>query len=293
MEKHTMEKHTVEKHTVEKHTMQYRLCRVALATCLVLLGLATPASSARGLQSGKGLTLTMTTSSTSPEEPTPSIMMVLKLQMNSSGLARGDVLPNGPPTPRTAPSGDKPPMLVPGTYSLGKKGSDTTFLLDPSQKKYWIVVAPTGQKGIGHVEYTNVVVSAQRVQPDSSIEGIPVQHWRVIDNAVLGGTTSSKSTYDIYSAPEFGTSLTAGQFSPSTLAQSTGDSAYGAKRYAAFAQAMPGVSLLMRTQTQIQVKQGKPMSMGMIMRATNISRGDPPASVFAMPAGYTLVHTAP
>ncbi len=272
--------------------MKYRLRRVAPAAALLLLGLAAPASSARGLQSGKGLTLTMTTSSTSADEPTPSVMMVVKLQMNSTGLLRGDVLPNGSPTPRTAPTGDKPPMLVPGTYSLSKKGSDTTLLLDPSQKRYWIVVAPTAHKAIGHVQYTNVEVSAQRVQPDSSIEGIPVQHWRVVDNVVIGGTTSSKSTYDVYSAPEFGTSLAAGQFSPSTFAQVTGDSAYGAKRSAAFTQAMPGVPLLMRTQTQIQVNQGKPMSMAMIMRATNISRGDPPASVFAMPAGYTLVHTA-
>jgi hypothetical protein len=32
--------------------------------------------------------------------------------------------------------------------------------------------------------------------------------------------------------------------------------------------------------------------MGMMMRATNISRGDPPASLFQLPAGYTLVHSA-
>jgi hypothetical protein len=272
--------------------MKYRFRRETLATALVLFGLATPASSARGLQGGKGLTLTMSTSSTSPAEATPTVMMVVKLQMNSSGLVRGDVLPSGSPTPSAAPAGDKPPILVPGTYSLSKKGSDTTFVLDPSQKKYWIVVPPASQQTVGRVQYTNVEVSAQRVQPDSTVEGFPVQHWRVIDNVVIGGTTSSKSTYDIYSAPEFGTALAAGYFSPTAFAQATGDAAYGAKRSAAFTQAMPGVSLLMRTQTQIQVKQGKPMSMGMIMRATNISRGDPPGSVFAMPAGYTLVHPA-
>jgi hypothetical protein len=271
--------------------MKHRFRRVTSATALLVLAMAMPLSPAHG-QSGKGLTLTMTTSSTSPDQPTPSVMMVVKLQMSSNGLMRGDVLPDGSTTPRSAPVGNKPPVLVPGTYSLAKKGSDTTFLIDPSQKKYWIVLRPSAQKAIGHVQYTNVDVSAQRVQPDSSIEGIPVQHWRVIDNVVIAGTTSSKSTYDVYSAAEFGTSLTTGQFSLAQSTAITGDPVYGAKRAAAFAQAMPGVPLLMRTQTQIQVNQGKSMSMGMVMQASQISRGDPPGSVFAMPTGYSLVQQA-
>jgi hypothetical protein len=82
-----------------------------------------------------------------------------------------------------------------------------------------------------------------------------------------------------------------GAFDPKNFAPPTGDSAYNAKRAAAWAQALNGLPLLMRMQMEVLVYEGKPFSMGMTMRATNISRGDPPASLFVLPAGYTLVHT--
>jgi hypothetical protein len=212
--------------------------------------------------------------------------MSSKMQMSSSGLARSDVLPTGAAKPPVDPTSDKPPLMVPGTYSLGKKGNDTTYLIDPSRKKYWVILRP---KGLTHgMTYTSFDVSAQRVQPDSTIEGIPVQHWRVTDNST-SKYVNAKSTYDVYSAPAFDVGL-AKQFNPGAMAV-TGEPAYDAKRNAAWAQAFQGLPLLMRTQTQMLVYQGKPTSFSMVMRATNISRGDPPASVFAFPSGYTLVHT--
>jgi hypothetical protein len=238
-------------------------------------------------QSGKGLTMTVTVTSTSTDDPKPSVFMSSKMQMSSTGQARSDVLPTGEQPPRAAPTGDKPPYLVPGTFSLGKKGNDTTFLFDPSRKKYWVMVLPKGG-GVHGMTYTSFDVSAQRVQPDSTIEGIPVQHWRVTDNSV-SKYVNAKSTYDVYTAPAFDVGL-AKQMNPGAMAV-TGDPAYDAKRSAAWAQAFQGLPLLMRTQTQMLVYQGKPQSMSMVMRATNISRGDPPASAFAFPSGYTLVHS--
>ena len=259
--------------------------RLAAFAAPALLALAIPPSSARRLQSG-GLTMTVTVTSTSTDDPKPSVFMSSKMQMSSSGLARSDVLPTGEAKPPVDPTGDKPPLMVPGTYSLGKKGNDTTYLIDPSRKKYWVILRP---KGLTHgMTYTSFDVSAQRVQPDSTIEGIPVQHWRVTDNST-SKYVNAKSTYDVYSAPAFDVGL-AKQFNPGAMAV-TGEPAYDAKRNAAWAQAFQGLPLLMRTQTQMLVYQGKPTSFSMVMRATNISRGDPPASVFAFPSGYTLVHT--
>ena len=149
---------------------------------------------------------------------------------------------------------------------------------------------PRVAKAIGHISYTNVEVSAQRVQPDSTIEGIAVQHWRVIDNAIIEKKTSQKSTTDIYTAPGLDVNV-GNDFNPTKFVGVVGDSAYGAKRAAAWGQALTGLPLLMRMQMDILVYEGKPISMGMIMRATNISRGDPPASLFVIPAGYTLVHS--
>jgi hypothetical protein len=270
--------------------MQNRYRCATFVVCLLVVGLvAAPLSAAHALQ-GKGVTMTMTMTTTSPGQP-PSVMVVEKLAVSSTGLVRSDVLPDGSGTPRPAPTGDRPPMLVPGTYALRKKGGDTTYVIDPSQKKYWAVVMPNMQKAIGHLNYTNVEVSATRVQPDSTIEGIPVQHWRVIDNATIEKRTASKSTFDVYTAPGFDVSL-GDEFNPGRMAAVGGDSAYNAKRTAAWTQALHGIPLMMLTQTEILVYQGKPMSMGMTMKASNISRGDPPASLFAMPAGYTLVHSA-
>jgi hypothetical protein len=265
---------------------------LTLPTLVLVVGTAPIAAVHAQSGSGKGMTLTMTVSSTSPGEPKPSIMTVGKLTVSASGQVRSDVLPDGSSTPRPAPTGDKPPMMVPGTYALRKKGTDTTFVVDPTQKKYWVVIAPGAgaAKALGHINYTNVEVSAQRVQPDSTIEGIAVQHWRVIDNAILEKKTSQKSTTDIYTAPGLNIDLGT-EFNPATFAGMVGDSAYGAKRAAAWGQAMHGVPLLMRMQMEILVYEGKPMSMGMMMQATNISRGDPPASLFVLPAGYTLVHS--
>lgn len=256
---------------------------------LRLAAFATPALVALAvshLQSGKGLTMTVTVTSTSTDDPKPSVFMSSKMQMSSSGLARSDVLPTGAASPPVDPTGDKPPLMVPGTFSLGKKGNDTTFLFDPNRKKYWVILRP---KGVTHgMTYTSFDVSAQRVQPDSTIEGIPVQHWRVTDSST-SKYVNSKSTYDVYTAPAFDVGL-AKQFNPGAIAM-MGDPAYDAKRNAAWAQAFQGLPLLMRTQTQMLVYQGKAQSFSMVMRATNISRGDPPASVFAFPSGYTLVQS--
>jgi hypothetical protein len=136
--------------------------------------------------------------------------------------------------------------------------------------------------------YTSFDVSAQRVQPDSTIEGIAVQHWRVIDNSA-SKYVNSKSTYDVFTAPGFDVGLSK-QFNPGAAAV-TGDPNYDAKRNAAWAQAMQGLPLLMRAQTQMLVNPGKSQSFSMLMRATNISRGDPPASVFILPSGYTAVRS--
>jgi hypothetical protein len=265
--------------------MMRHLRQAAFATP-VLLTLAMPPSPARRLQSGTGLTMTVTITSTSTDAPKPSVFMSSKMQINSAGLARSDVLPTGDASPPAAPTGDRAPLMVPGTYSLGKKGNDTTFLIDPRQKKYWVILRPKGLHG--GMTYTSFDVTAQRIQPDSTIEGIPVQHWRVTDNSV-SKYVNAKSTYDVFVAPGFDIGL-ARDYNPGSAAV-TGDPNYDAKRSAAWAQAMPGLPLLMRTQTQMLVSQGKSQSFSMVMRATNIKRGDPPASVFAFPSGYTLVHT--
>jgi hypothetical protein len=274
------------------------------AASIFLLGLTVAAAPAGRRQSGQGLSMLMTMTMNSPQFPKPTVMMMSQIRFSSSGKGRGDWLPtDSAKTPAPAPpTGDRPPLLRPGTYSLSKKGNDTTLVVDPAQKKVWVMLksdnaatAATAQS-LAHDEYVNVDVSAQRVQPDTTIAGIAVQHWRIVDNHTqrvhsFGSTTSSivKSNYEIYSAPAFDL----GGFNPaSSMGALANDSVYGPKLRAAMIQAMPGLPLMMRTQMQILDNKGKAMSFSMAMLVSNISRGDPPASIFVVPAGYTTVRAS-
>lgn len=263
--------------------MMYRVRRAGPVILVLIMGIATSPVRARG-QSGRGLTYTMTMTSTSSSQPAPTIEMVAKMQFSSNGQVRSDVLPTGAASSSPAPTGNRPPIAVPGTYKLGRKGSDTTFIIDPTQKKYWVsVLSKTGVPNRS-MKYSSFDIAAQRVQPDSSIEGIPVQHWRVTDNSTTQ-YTKNQSIFDVYTAPGF--DIGADQVWKSAAMKMTGDAAYDAQRTAAWTQATQGLPLLMRMQMQIQVKQGNPISANMTMSASHISHGDPPASIFVFPSGYT------
>jgi hypothetical protein len=255
-------------------------------------------------QSGKGLSMIMTTTMNMPQFPKPMVMMMAQIRLSSSGKARADWLStDSAKTPEPHPAaGDRPPILQPGTYSLGRKGGDTTYIVDPTQKKIWIMLKSDNAASMASAqkivrdEYVNVDVSAQRVQPDTTIAGFSVQHWRVVDNHTTRshafGTTNSmifKANYEFYSAPEF---EIAG-FSPADMFTGMGgaaaDTTYTAKLRSAMVQAMPGYPLMMRTTMQILDNKGKATSVSMAMLVSNISRADPPASIFALPAGYATV----
>lgn len=274
---------------------------------LVLLGLTVAAAPAARRQSGKGLSMIMTMTMNTPQLPKPMVMMMAQIRLSSSGNGRSDWLPTdsaGTPAPPPA-TGDRPPLLRPGTYSLGRKGSDTTLIVDPTQKKVWIMLrsdnaaAATTAQSVVRDEFSNVDVAAQRVQPDTTIAGIAVQHWRIVDNHTqrshaFGSTTSTifKATYEIYSALEFNI----GGLNPATAFSAShgaaGDTVYAPMLRAAMLQAMPGYPLMMRTQMQILDNKGKTTSVSMAMLASNISRADPPANIYVVPAGYTMVRAA-
>jgi hypothetical protein len=259
-------------------------------------------------QNGQGLTLTMTSTMNSSQMKTPAVFSIVKMQISSSGKARADFLGDGstpaattPGTPQNPADPNRPPLLKAGTYSLGRKGNDTSLIVDPSQKKMWVMLrsdAAATQAAAQHMineQYTDVSVTTQRITPDSTIEGITVQHWRILDSHTMKshimGTTNStiaKMVYDFYTAPDYDMGL-ASQMSSSIAAAGGADTAYGNKLHAALAQAMKGLPLLMQTQMQMLDNKGKTTSFSMAMRASNVSHGDPPAGVYAVPSGYTTV----
>jgi hypothetical protein len=292
--------------------MMHRPHRAILATPVLALGigLATVTAPATTQQAGKGLTVTMTTTMTTSASPAPQVFTIVKAQVSSSGKARADYLPDGSkpdatPTPNVNVNPNQPPLLKVGTYSLGKRDGDTTYIIDPTQKKIWVMLksdnaaTQAATNKIVNEQYTDVDVSAQRIMPDSVIEGIAVQHWRVLDShtskshfMTSTNTTIAKSHYEIYTAPDYNLG-TANGFSTGTFAAATGgDTSYSRKITAAMVQATHGLPLLMQIQMQMLTGQGKPIAFSMAMRASNISHGDPPASTFVMPTGYTMVRAS-
>jgi hypothetical protein len=256
---------------------------------LLALGLSAITPSGAG-QAGKGLTMTMTMTMSTPMQPQSVTMFMAKAQISSSGKGRTDYLPTdaSKAMPQAPPAtGDRPPMLRVGTYTLNKRANDTTLVVDPSQHKVWVLlksdrppVSPV------HESYTSVAISSQRVMPDSAVGGITVQHWRVTDNHTQTRMIF-KGVYDIYSAPDFDP----GGFNPASSLSSfgKGDTAYAEKLHAAMAQAMVGYPLRMTMQMNMMDSKGKTTTVSMAMTVTNIIRGDPPADIFVVPAGYTTV----
>jgi hypothetical protein len=281
--------------------MMHRWHRAIFATPVAALGLglALAAAPATQQQSGKGLTMTMTTTMTSPQMPAPEVFTIVKLQLSSSGKARADYLPDGSKPDATPPqtaTGDRPPIMKAGTYSLSRKGGDTTYIIDPSQKKMWVMLksdlvnAQAAAKAAGNMQYTDVDISSTRVTPDSTIEGLTVQHWRVIDNHAMktgNFTMLAKMHYEIYTSPDYDIGA-ATAFDANAFATG-GDTSYAKRLRTALAQAMHGLPMLMQMQMQMVDNKGKTTAMAMGMRASNISHTEPPASVFVMPTGYTMV----
>lgn len=260
-------------------------------------------------QNGKPLSMTMTMSMSSPKQPAPVVMMAIKTQLSSNGMGRSDFLSTDSAGSKPAMSlpGDtiRAPILQPGTYSIGKLGNDTTRIVDPAHKIVWIRLNSDSKKLMANAQatvnsqMTNVDVSAARVQPDSTVEGITVEHWRVIDNHVqttkfMGYSNSNvtKNTYDFYVAPGF--DMGASGWDPaSAMPHGGADSAYNAKLKTAMTTAMKGMPLAMRMQVNMVDNKGKTTSIGMSMKATNISRSEPPASIFVIPAGYRVKREPP
>jgi hypothetical protein len=200
-----------------------------------------------------------------------------------------------------------PPMFTPGNYFLVKHGGDTLTLVDPHQKKYWSLAPVDVIQGLGatmalvKIEYSNTDISVQRVQPDSSLDGYAAQHWRLTDNHTervsvmfVHGTSISKSTYDYYIATDFKDDLNPFTRSNAAAASAVArTSDYAATMLAAQQQMAKGVPLLVVTQTTTANDKGKQTSVLVTRRIDDIAPADIPASVFEIPADYTLIVPPP
>jgi len=186
-----------------------------------------------------------------------------------------------------------------GTYMIGRKGSDTSYIVDPSRKKIWVSVQNLADlqkeaRGALHESYSDVEIAATRLA-DSTVAGIAVQHWRVTDNHARKtkifsstSTTLTRSTYDFYSAPGLDP-MGSTSMMLTALAGVGGDTSYQARHDAAMKQAIVGMPLLMRMQMAMSDEKGTTTSIGMSMVSSDIVRGNPPASSFVLPSGYTVI----
>jgi hypothetical protein len=262
----------------------------------------------------KGLSYVMTMTMTMAGGKTATFMKA-KIAISSTGNGRMDYLDDGDTTvsmskmmqPKTGDDSSPPGFGQAGTYTLSKLGVDSTFRVDPSRKRYWVDPRPKAgdaaamqaqAQSMTHEQLTDVSVTSTKLA-DSTVGGVTVQHWQILDShtqktAIMGmhSTNITKNQYDFYTDPTFDMSQfgAASSATMSTIRYGA-DSAYNKKLGDAMKQAMTGLPLLMRMTMMMMDEKGKKTVITSLMVVSNIVKGDPPASVFVIPSGYTRTKT--
>jgi hypothetical protein len=190
---------------------------------------------------------------------------------------------------------NKPMYYGNGAYYLMRRGIDTLTVVSPEKKKYAELpgnAAASAMFGnLLKVQLADPAISVARVQPDTMVEGLQTHHWRVTDDhtmktSLLGISSSQHvhSTAEYYFAPEL-----ANDFNPFLESQQAlalmGSKDYGAKLQAALGQMDHGVPVLFVWRTTTSDSRGQGTTI-LVNRVTNVTPGDVPATLFAIPAGY-------
>ena len=135
---------------------------------------------------------------------------------------------------------------------------------------------------------------AVRVQPDTIVDGLHVEHWRLTDNHTASATAltsfglSMRSVGDEYIAldatgPGYG-------FPDEALRGAAVDSVYARARREAVGKLPRGLEVLTITRTVSAFGPGlRQVTQSRTDRMSDIQQINLPAAVFAIPAGYTRV----
>jgi hypothetical protein len=197
---------------------------------------------------------------------------------------------SGPPddADRRAPA---PKHYGYGAYYLFDRGSTVMTVVSPDKKQYFQLDQASALQGFNKeikVSFTNASVSISRVQPDTTIDEVPTQHWRLTDNhtekiSVLGipASTDIRSTTDYYFIPDL-----RNDFNPFlrtddyvTLA---GPGDYATKMRGALDQMGAGTPVLSVEHRTT----GKGVASTMVKRITGIDHPDVAVALFVVPADF-------
>jgi hypothetical protein len=187
----------------------------------------------------------------------------------------------------------------PELYTLLKRGRSTVTVVDTMRKQYFdvdqsVMVQNMARPLIRLEMHAGDTVFAVRVQPDTLIDGLHAQHWRLTDNhsasaaALTSFSLSMRSVSDEYIALD-ATGPGSG-FPSEELRGAALDSTYANARRAAIATLPPGLKVLAVTRTVSAFGQGlRQVTQTRTDRMSGIQHVDLPTAVFAIPASYTRV----
>jgi hypothetical protein len=186
---------------------------------------------------------------------------------------------------------------VVGLYTLRKRGSATLTVVDTAKRQYFAYDQDSAMRGIMQQGPKVEVLPgdtafATRVQPDTIIDGLHAEHWRLTTHATMHmaivGDVTLGSTIDTYIA----TGTTDMRFKPPGRGQQAyfAGEAYARKQEEARATLPHGLEVLTVTQSVVDAG-GVHRATTQMSRLSDIQNTDIPAEVFAIPAGYKRVAT--
>jgi hypothetical protein len=186
-----------------------------------------------------------------------------------------------------------------GYYALRKRGIDSFTVVDTIAKEYFredfaALLRSHSPAFSRELEGTDTVF-AERVLPDSVIDGYRTEHWRLTDvhtMDVAGRQVTRSSVHsvtDSFIVPEFAsdTDETSDNLLPGQPI--IAGARYGVVLHAAEHQIPRGLRLLVFRRDEVGMRNGAQFRVALITRRSNVRRVEFPASEFEVPSGYRRV----
>jgi hypothetical protein len=266
-----------------------------LVACVMPVALAIGSGShVRGVNPGVGYTFTITHHGLNADGKAADYEVVAAAQVSGDKVWVQYFQPpqnagnNEPDADRRA---NPPKHYGYGAYYLFDRGNPKMTVVSPLKKKYFEMDQSAVLKqfsAVINVKFGNPVITVSRVQPDTMIDEVSTQHWRIDDShsetvTVIGipSTSQIHSTFDYYFSPalssDFNPFLRTDDF---VVLAGPGD--YSTKMRAALDQMAPGIPVLMVERRSA----GKGVQSSTVKRVSSIDHPDVKDSLFVIPAGF-------
>ncbi|MBA2684636.1 MAG: hypothetical protein H0U66_09120 [Gemmatimonadaceae bacterium] len=188
-----------------------------------------------------------------------------------------------------------------GSYILFKGATREFIVVDTKRKQYadmnqdQLMQMTSMLTNLVKFEMTNVHLDANRVQPDTTVDGFRTQHYKLtqtyhmkLSMAFIHQETDVNTSGDYYYAHELDDLINPYMSTGWSSSTNFFNNADYTSQLKAVAAKMPhGVPVLAVIRSTNTDKKGKQQTGTTTMHSTNIVRGDIPASTFEIPAGYT------